>query len=927
MNEKILNYLKLKTMQMNWSHLDDFTTSAVAIEVNNARTVVSQIMNELNRRCSLIKVQGRPVYYFHKEMLEKKHHISNLKNYYDSLESLKDELQLNKHQGIFSELIGYRGSLRYCLEQCKSAVMYPGNGLPILLYGESGTGKSNLANLMFKYAKEKKVIDKDAQMITINCAEYANNPELFLTNLFGYVKGAFTDAIDEKKGILSICNGGILFLDEVHCLSSECQEKIFLFMDKGIYHKVGDNENWYSSNVRIIFATTENPNEVLLKTLLRRIVLIIQMPSLEQFSSRERREFLYRFLLEETVKIKEEVSISKNAMLALLQHRFTGNIGELKNVIRAAVANAYIIKQDNVVIHTANLPIAFLNSSLKDLNTALRESDIISLSDLCSFTVSNYQFNELNEYILKTFKECKEKNNMNKFWDKIYSKLDKFIDYLFFDKNNRQHDIKLKETVENIFYLIQQRYLSNPLTHTQLEILSRIISEMNEVSDAFVIFQENNNNLVQDILVYLKEHFLDEYNICYEFIRMTHRSVLFEQLDLHLLDFIVFLHYFGRYKSQNSTIAVIIAHGYSIASGIAEVVNHMLQEKIFDSLDMPFDVDVDHIIKKLIQFLNNKPLNEDVLIMVDMGSLEDIHRYLGNRFQVNIGVINNVNTRLALDIGNRLRMHEPLDEILEKSVTANQCKYLYARNKKRKDVILSVCETGRGTAQVVAKLIEISMPKGKDILILPYDIGSVQNIQTDKKRMDSYNIISVVGTKNPHFDFCPFVSLEDLIYRQDSDKIAQMFQMKITKEEIEDFKKQIMRNFSYQQIAEFLEVIRPERIIQDVDYIIDSLQKDLNTVFSSGTILILYIHISTLVERLIMNKYLDKYENIEEFEKNNYEFIRVVKKAFKDIEVKYNVVIPISEIAYIYDCLCKDDYSRSSTINNIGIGIFSDFDN
>ena len=142
-----------------------------------------------------------------------------------------------------------------------------------------------------------------------------------------------------------------------------------------------------------------------------------------------------------------------------------------------------------------------------------------------------------------------------------------------------------------------------------------------------------------------------------------------------------------------------------------------------------------------------------------------------------------------------------------------------------------------------------------------------------------------------------------------------------------EFKKNIIKNFSYQQITNFLEFIQPKKIIQDVEDIIECLQDELHTKFKSGTILLLYIHISCLVERLIMNKYLDKYENLEAFEKEHGDFIKIVYKAFKYIEKAYNVKIPISEIAYIYDCLYKDNYQNSSTMNNMSINLFNEFDN
>ena len=84
------------------------------------------------------------------------------------------------------------------------------------------------------------MIEKDKQFVQVNCSEYANNPELLTANLFGYKRGAFTGADKDNLGLLHYANGGVLFLDEVHCLKAECQEKLFLYMDQGIYH----NDGW-----------------------------------------------------------------------------------------------------------------------------------------------------------------------------------------------------------------------------------------------------------------------------------------------------------------------------------------------------------------------------------------------------------------------------------------------------------------------------------------------------------------------------------------------------------------------------------------------------------------------------------------------------------------------------------------------------------
>ena len=100
-------------------------------------------------------------------------------------------------------------------------------------------------------------------------------------------------------------------------------------MDQGIYHRVGDNEKWYKSNVRIIFATTEVPEKVLLKTLLRRIPMTITIPSLEQRGTQERIELLYTIFAREEKRLGCKIKMSSKVYSVLLSTKMQGNVGQL----------------------------------------------------------------------------------------------------------------------------------------------------------------------------------------------------------------------------------------------------------------------------------------------------------------------------------------------------------------------------------------------------------------------------------------------------------------------------------------------------------------------------------------------------------------------------------------------------------------------
>lgn len=90
-----------------------------------------------------------------------------------------------------------------------------------------------MARQLWQYAIEQGILPPEAPFTVFNCAEYANNPELLTSKLFGHAKGAFTGADRAVSGLIETSNGGVLFIDEVHRLPPEGQEKLFHFMDNG----------------------------------------------------------------------------------------------------------------------------------------------------------------------------------------------------------------------------------------------------------------------------------------------------------------------------------------------------------------------------------------------------------------------------------------------------------------------------------------------------------------------------------------------------------------------------------------------------------------------------------------------------------------------------------------------------------------------
>ncbi|AGH81663.1 transcriptional regulator [Psychromonas sp. CNPT3] len=150
--------------------------------------------------------------------------------------------------------------------------------LPVLIYGETGTGKELIARYIHNNSPLKKVA-----MLTINCGAIPST--LIESTLFGTVKGAFSGA-ENKKGLLLLANGGTLFLDEINSMPIEVQSKLLRVVQEGLFRALGDNKET-KVNIRYIVAMNEPPNLAIKNKRLRAdlyyrlSVCMISLPRLE----------------------------------------------------------------------------------------------------------------------------------------------------------------------------------------------------------------------------------------------------------------------------------------------------------------------------------------------------------------------------------------------------------------------------------------------------------------------------------------------------------------------------------------------------------------------------------------------------------------------------------------------------------------------
>ena len=215
----------------------------------------------------------------------------------------------------------------------------------VLILGESGTGKEVVARNLHYYSSRR-----DKPFVPVNCGAIPS--DLLESELFGHQKGAFTGAINDRKGRFEMAEGGTLFLDEIGDMSLQMQVKILRVLQERTFERVGSNQS-ITSDVRIIAATHRNLEQAIetgefREDLFYRLnVFPIEMPSLA-----ERVEDIPLLVNELVRRIEYEkrgsVRLSPGAIYALCQYNWPGNVRELANLVeRLAILHPYGVVDAN----------------------------------------------------------------------------------------------------------------------------------------------------------------------------------------------------------------------------------------------------------------------------------------------------------------------------------------------------------------------------------------------------------------------------------------------------------------------------------------------------------------------------------------------------------------------------------------------------
>jgi len=690
--EKVYYLLKELTLEklelFSEEEVIGIDTSTLEEKLKLGRNNVSKELNELVSENKVLKIKGKPVLYLAKEIVEEKFLKKIHNNIFESCKKLKDILNVEKDDSIEEiiekeeknnfGLIGEKGSLKIAVDQAKAAVIYPPKGLHTLIIGPTGVGKSTFAEAMYKYSIEKKVLSEEAPFVVFNCADYTENKQLLLSQLFGYVKGAFTGADRDKVGLVEKANNGILFLDEVHRLPAEGQEMLFYLIDKGIYRRLGETTANKQSNVMLILATTEKPEEIMLQTFLRRIPVMIKLPPLKERNEEEKIELIQNFFLEESKRIKEPIVVSKEVIKAFLLYNCPGNIGQLKSDIQLVCAKAFL-EYMSYKKTKMEIKINQLTSNIREGLLELKDKRLEIIKDFDMLSKENIVFDGVNQKI---------GNRNNLLGENKYN-----LDFYEIIKNAWQElsdkgysELQIKEEIEKSI----QKYsynLINRYTFTQDEtfynqIVNISILEIVEesINKLYKIVNKNNRMLlvlslhIQHLIERIKEgnclkhpekniiemERTQELKISREILEKIQKiyNIKIPEDEAYYLATFIYLLY---NKSSNKRVGVlVIMHGESTATSMTNVANELLKVNHAKALDMSLNEKVQDVLNKAIDIVKEIDEGKGVLILGDMGSTLNFSDMITERTGIKTKVIEMTSTSIVIE-ATRKAMNPEID--------------------------------------------------------------------------------------------------------------------------------------------------------------------------------------------------------------------------------------------------------------------------
>lgn len=862
------------------------TAGELAKSLGLSRANVSGDLNKLCEKGMAEKSGSKPVYY-----------------------RLTKAMTVKSAETILDVFVRNNRSLFHCVEQAKAAVLYPPNGMHMMLFGETGVGKSMFAELIYQYAREKGCVDAQAPFILFNCADYANNPQLLVSQLMGTKKGAYTGADADRPGLLEKADGGFLFLDEVHRLPPQGQEMLFTFIDRGVYRRLGETDLERKAKVLLICATTENPDSTLLKTFVRRIPMIIKIPNLSERSMEERLNLISGFFRNESARLDRPISVSVNSMRSLLSYHCPNNVGQLKNDIQIICAKAYSDyisgKKEDLRIVSFDLP-DYIKEGLY-LETTHRQiwNRFIGINKrYCVFDSNSkellFRNNEDSENIYEMIDtRMQELKRVGADDEEISKQIDGEI-HLYFEKyseiSNHPQDfssitnlvgIKVVETVDKILTSAEEKLARNFGNNIRYGMAVHIYNSINRL--------KRGRRIVNPQLNLIRKEHDAEFAVALESLNSINKEFeITMPIDEagFLATFFCLNHLMDAGKNEKVQV-IVIAHGTATATSLAGTANRLLGMDYAVGIDASLDENPQKVYARLKEHLLGKPQKSNLLLLVDMGSLTNFSSDLESELDIQVKTIPLVSTLHVIEATRKAALGYPLDYVYHETLSVNELLSeadlsVPMKSQLPQMFILTICTTGEGSAQLLKNVLDNQLNYHNSICETV--ALKLAGIESNMARLDSIShigkILCIVSAFQVSLDV-PHFNLTEVFDGNAISEIQNLIDTENTFEEIGHTLTNMLRN------------INSKNAFTDIREAIQKIECEAQIKLLPDVLIGAFCHIGCMIDRMLENTEAVDFPGRDFYMKNNRMLFETVKASFSQLEQKFKVRIPDDEICYI----------------------------
>lgn len=863
----VRNYIKKATLNFIKTQEKMKDTLEIASDFHVSRTVVSRYLNFLFNEKEVIKITSRPVYYFDRKVIEEELGLTLESEYLSMEEFTRILTKPSEEIPVGTGIIGINGSLRETLNAIKVALTsHTDETVCILLCGEKGSGKKYIARSI-------------AESLLSNIKEVC----------------LFDGRNVKEEDLKQIATHRMVLVTHGEFMSESLQQGVLNYVSECSSTKLPE----------AVIVTTED-KERLTCSFNSIFNVVIDIPPLKSRPVSEREEAIYRILREESKIIKKEIAISSIAINNLNYYEFRDNYDGLKRVTKLAISNALnnIKTKDRVEVYMQHLP----RELFKKFDEALvrDEEKLLSLDDLKKHIENDDTIQYVEEISCEYLKLSKGEVDFNQIRPMLLSIINRLNSYFVFDQEINSSQIEMYEKIfSNIFEIIEERY-SISMERNTVFITSHLMYKSCYLDTHIQQWESSHSEYIESIKSYMMNECKKQYEIAHEIDMMVESllGVRFEFIFYMIL--ISTIKFTDINENRLGLQGLIIAHGFSTASSIADACNQILGKNVYEAINMPLDVQTKEIVVKVKTYLRHHPIIQDILLLVDMGSLEEIGKELSESLDVRIGIINNISTRIALYIGEGIIKKQGMESILQKTCETLTFSYKLFERENRDNVILFTSEAGKNATQRMMKLFANSMPYNSKLQFITYDYYSLINNGINDPVFKNYNVLFITGTLSPKINEVPFVFLEDMISFHDIGKINDLMCRFMSEAELQQMNSNLLRNFTLDSIINKMTILNPEALTNAIRVSLTKLQEMMNKQFTNKVIIGLYIHISSLVERLVTKSEGEIPGDYGEFIAEHSDFIWMFNESFRNLYQEYMIEFPINEIFYLYDYIITE---------------------